>query len=217
MNQIKLSNSSTQFPKAIFATSLLPTNEYISLLAKSDEVIIEQHENFQKQSNRSRFHILSPNGIQSLQIPIAHQTIQQNLITEVKISYRDNWQRLHWRSIQAAYNRSPFFEFYKDELETIYFKEEKLLFDYNLNLLKWIIKSLKLSAAISLTNDFEKDIINADDFRNMSNSKNSAIVFQEYFSAKKYNQVFAYKFDFVPNLSVIDLIFNCGKNAIDYL
>ncbi|MEO8150759.1 MAG: WbqC family protein [Bacteroidia bacterium] len=187
------------------------------MLLKCNEVILEQHENFQKQSNRSRFHILSPNGIQSLQIPLVHQKLQNCIITDVKISYRNPWQRLHWRSIQTAYNRSPFFEFYKDEFETIFFKGEKLLFAYNLNLLKWILKILKHSSLISLTNDFEKEIPDTYDFRNLSNSKNTAIAFPDHFSTKKYNQVFAYKFDFVPNLSVIDLIFNCGKNAVDYL
>lgn len=199
----------------LFSTALLPTVEYTSLLLRCDEIVLEQHENFQKQSNRSRFHILSPNGIQTLQIPLVHNETPHTLITAVEISYRSPWQTQHWRSIATAYNRSPFFEFYKDELEELIFMEEKFLFNYNLNLLKWIFKILKSESAISFTIDFEKEI--ANDFRALSNSKNNSIVYGEHFSSKKYNQVFGYKFGFTENLSVIDLIFNCGKNAVDYL
>lgn len=99
------------FKKSVFATALLPTVEYISLLLNADEIVLEKFESFQKQNNRSRFHILSPNGLQTLHITLKYCD-GNTLITDVEIDYKTNWQLLHWRSMEAAYNRSPFFEFY---------------------------------------------------------------------------------------------------------
>ncbi len=204
------------FDKSVFSTALLPTMEYMTLLLKSEDIKLERYESFQKQNNRSRFHILSPNGLQTLHVPLKY-CLGNTLITEVEIDYKTNWQRLHWRSIEAAYNRSPFFEFYKDAFEVVFFKQEKLLFDYNLNLLKWILKTLKQNPPIHFTDDYNKAVADENDFRVLSNSKNTSVQFPTYFNAEKYNQVFGHKLPFEQNLSCIDLIFNTGNAAIKYL
>ena len=204
------------FKKSIFSTALLPTVEYMSLMLNADEIILEQFESFQKQNNRSRFHILSPNGLQTLHIPLKYCKAN-TLITDVEIDYKTNWQRLHWRSIEAAYNRSPFFEFYKDAYEVVFFKQEKFLFKYNLNLLRWLLKTLKQNQEIHFTVDYDKVIDHANDFRGLSNSKNNKIIFRDYYKAEKYQQVFSHKLPFQENLSCIDLLFNTGNAAIEYL
>ncbi len=217
-NSIATTNSiSLTDQTGLFSTALLPTVEYVSLMQQCKKVALEAHENFQKQTNRSRFHILSPNGIQTLQIPLVHAKKQHQPVTETEISYQSSWQMQHWRSIETAYNRSPFFEFYKDELKDVYFKKEKLLFSYNLNLLRWILKILNINIEISYTDIYERELLSACDFRKLSNSKNNSVVYIEFFNPVRYQQVFDYKFEFTKNLSTLDLIFNCGKRAIDYL
>lgn len=212
-----LSINDPAFYKPIFAISSLPTVEYISMVVKNESIIFEQHEHFIKQNNRSRYHILSANGLQTLHIPVQHNIAPHIKITDVKISHFNNWQRLHWRSIEAAYNRSPFFEFYKDEFKSVFFGDEQLLFNYNLNLMQWVFKALKIAPHISFTSNFETEINSTLNFKNLSNSKNNTVVLPHFFVPKKYQQVFGYKHDYVANLSVIDLIFNCGNNAKNYL
>jgi hypothetical protein len=204
------------FRKSLFSTALLPSLEYMILMLNTEEIVLEQYESFQKQNNRSRFHILSPNGLQTLHIPLKYCD-GKTQITDVEIDYKTNWQLLHWRSIEAAYNRSPFFEFYKDAFEVIFFKQEKFLFQYNLALIKWLFKTLNQNQEINFTNDFDKVLFDANDFRNLSNSKNYKLVFPNYFKAEKYQQVFSHKLPFHENLSCIDLLFNTGNAAIKYL
>lgn len=204
------------FDKSVFSTALLPTLEYLSLLLKSKEIRFEKFESFQKQNNRSRFHILSPNGLQTLHIPLKY-CLGNTLITQVEIDYKTNWQRLHWRSIEAAYNRSPFFEFYADGFKEVFFNTENSLLEYNLNLLKWILKTLKQTPEFRFTDDYNKVVADENDFRILSNSKNTTVQFQELFNVEKYHQVFGHKLPFEQNLSCIDLIFNTGNAAIKYL
>lgn len=203
--------------KALFATSPFPSVEYISLLIRNSETEIERHEFFQKQSNRSRYHILSANGIQTLVIPVVHRSMNKHLIAHTSIHQGSPWQSLHWKAISTAYNRSPFFEYYKDDLKPLFFMKEDLLLNFNCNLLKWILKILNKPLISSFTSSYEKEAPGKNDFRALSNSKTSEVIFPQLFIIKKYNQVFSCKHGFIPNLSVLDLIFNCGNHSENYL
>lgn len=194
----------------ILSTAYLPPVEYFQKIISSQIISIEKYEHFLKQTYRNRCHVLGSNGLQVLSIPLinAHEKI---LICEKKISYAENWQQQHWRSITSAYANSPYFIYYCDELKPFYENKFEFLFDYNTKLLQVLFKLLKIKAEIKFTEIFEKEI--SDDFRNTISPKNKI----EVARFKPYTQVFSDKHAFTPNLSVIDLLFNKGPEAGEFL
>ncbi|MFI5220158.1 MAG: WbqC family protein [Bacteroidia bacterium] len=203
--------------KAIFSTSYLPSIEYIQTLWKFSSVKIEQYENFPKQTARNRCHILSANGIQTITIPVLHEHKVKVLIRDLKISYHEPWQRVHWQALCSAYNKSPFYEFYRDDFEKIIFSNKTFLLDLNTELLQLILRILKVNAEIGKTGTYEEGYPE-NDFRFLSNGKSNSINNQQStINNQQYLQVFSYKFGFVPNLSIVDLIFNTGNAAPDFV
>lgn len=177
---------------------------------------MEVHENFIKQTNRNRYHICGPGGIQSLFIPIVHQHKHPQKLRDVKISYSIPWQRNHWRTITSAYSRSAFFEYYADDLQYLFFKNHVFLYDFNEVILHWILTNLKIEITTEETTDYIKkyDALIMD-YRHLSNFKNTET--SSLLSVKKYPQVFEYKNGFIKNLSILDLIFCLGPQAKAYL
>jgi WbqC-like protein family len=198
---------------ALFATAYFPSVEYVHYLLKFPQITVEAHEYFPKQTNRNRCHFLGPNGVQSVFIPLV-QTHAKTLAHDVQIDFSVDWKTTHWRSFETAYNRSAFFEFYKDELSDIFFRHETFLLPFNLSLLQFVLVKLKQPRPIQYTQQFE--LTQSNDWRKLSNKKNKELVQQDYY-APKYQQVFGYRQPFVQNLSVLDLLFNCGREAINYL
>lgn len=195
----------------VFATSYFPPYAYLQELIKHKYIFIEAHEHLQKQTYRSRCEILNANGIQTLSVPLVrtHQKIKSGV---VQISCAQNWKINHWRSIESAYNRSAYFEFYRDELKDLFFEDEKNLLTFNTKILLWVLLQLKVKTAISFTLEYLESIKAGSDFKNLCFPQKASI---EKF--KKYPQVFSYKTDFTPSLSCIDLLFNCGPDSIYYL
>ena len=191
-----------------FTSAYLPAVEYFMMLSGYQEIQIEQHENYQKQSYRNRCRISGPNGINVLTVPVDKKGNVKVTVRDLKISYSENWQKLHWRSIQTAYNNSPFFLYYRDEMERFYTKRYDYLLDLNQDLLLLIIKWLKLNTGIVLTKSFIPLYTVENDFRYVIHPKNESSIVQP-----EYHQVFIDKFGFIPNLSIIDLIFNEGPGA----
>lgn len=174
-----------------------------------NEIIIEQEENFPKQTYRNRTNIFGANGKLSLIIPINHTG--KRVMKELQISYAENWQKQHWKSIKIAYQSSPFFEYYEDQLIRLYQKEEKYLLDFNLKSISIIQNLLKIEKAYSLNSEFQK-IPDEIDFRNAFSAKqDSEIEMEEYY------QMFTDKYGFLKNLSIIDLVCNKGPESITYL
>ncbi|MEP7169545.1 MAG: WbqC family protein [Bacteroidota bacterium] len=203
--------------EAIFSTAYLPSIECISALIKFSSVEIEQWENYQKQTIRSRCHILGANGIQTLRIPVMHESKIKILTKDLKICYDENWQRIQWLALQSAYNKSPFFEFYKDDFEKIIFSNKIYLLDLNTELLQLILKILGAETKTNYSSTYEKKYPE-NDFRFLANIKTKSICnLQSSICNLQYPQVFFYKFGFTPNLSIVDLIFNEGKASINYL
>ena len=194
----------------ILSTAYLPPVEYFQKIVSDKNFTIEKHEHFLKQTYRNRCTILGPNGLQDLSIPLIN-THDKILIGEKKISYAQNWQQQHWRSINAAYANSPYFIYYSDELKVFYENKFEFLFEFNTELLRVLLKMLKIKAEINFTTEFEKEV--AEDFRNTISPKNEI----NPANFKPYSQVFSEKFSFQPNLSIIDLLFNKGPESVEYL
>lgn len=174
-----------------------------------NEITIEQFENFPKQTYRNRTNIYGANGKLSLIIPIDHSG--KRAMKDLQISYADNWQKQHWKSLKSAYQSSPYFEFYEDQMIQLYQKEEKFLLDFNLKSISIIQNMLKSEKAYSLNSDFEK-IPKEIDFRNYFSTKKETELHME-----DYYQMFTDKYGFLKDLSILDLICNKGPETITYL
>jgi len=201
----------------IFPTTYFAPIEYYYYLIQhtahaEHTVFIEQNENYIKQSYRNRCSIYGANGKLNLIIPV-HKNAHHCLIKEVRICNEQNWQKTHWRSIVAAYNSSPFFQYYDYELQPFYEKQFEFLIDFNEQLQNKILELLNHKIFFLKTNSYFASQEIGIDLRNSIHPKNnnSTIVF------RPYSQVFQDKFGFISNLSILDLLFNLGNESKDYL
>ena len=190
-----------------------PNLEYFFNILEHDIVYIEACESFQKQSYRNRCHILSANKVDILSIPVINPG-RDVLIKEVKIDYRQKWMNVHWGAIRSAYGKAPFFEYYADFFHDIYLKKHTYLFDLNLEVMTVCLKLLGIDKKIELTTFFDKNPgLEIADFRSVIHPKkvnNSYII-----TWVSYPQLFGRYF--VPNLSILDLLFCEGNNSIRVL
>ncbi|WP_462318055.1 WbqC family protein [Marinilabilia sp.] len=188
--------------------------EYFTYLNKGP-VIIEKHSHYSRQSYRNRYIILGANGPLSLTIPVEKQKNQKVADKDVKIAYHSSWQNNHWHSLVSAYNSSPFFQFYCDEIESFFKEKHTWLFDFNLKATNVISELLGIDTDISFTGEFietpDKDIL---DLRESIHPKRSTEENNTSFSPVPYKQVFDDRYGFVPNLSILDLLFNKGPEAV---
>ena len=216
--------SDASSPAVVLSSAYFPPIEYFFAIARSGRVLIEQHEFYRKQSYRNRCRILSSQGVESLSVPVAKDSGHSRPIRDIRIDYSYPWIRQHRRAVEAAYNSSPFYLYYKDDFEEILARRPEFLFDLNLMLLEKLLEMVGLRAEISLTESFVKDYPPESpaarhmDLRERINPKfhgpslmDEAGVFQEYF------QVFAPRHGFQPNLSILDLLSAEGPNAISFL
>lgn len=199
---------------AILPLFYLPPVGYFSLLQKlGEDFLIEKHEHLAKQTYRNRASIYSPNGKLDITVPVVKGAKTHTKMKDVRISYDFNWQRLHWLSLESCYRSSAYFEFYEDELSHFYTNKFEFLFDYNLELLEWLNKKLKLNKSFGVTSEYFNDIGPEMDFRSAMNPKKQEGIVNN----KSYYQVFEDKHQFLPNLSIVDLLFNQGPQARLYL
>ncbi len=198
---------------AIFPLFYLPPVEFFSKIRQyKDNVFIERFEHFPKQTYRNRALIHSPQGKLALIVPVVKGSKVHTMVKDVRISYDFDWQRLHWMSMQTSYRSSAYFEFYEDDFAAFYQKKWDFLFDYNEELLGLLLKFLKLDIAWSYTNFYESEYPGFDDFRNSIHPK---LATEE--PVVPYFQVFEDRNGFIPNLSVVDLLFNQGPQSSAFL
>jgi WbqC-like protein family len=192
----------------------LPSLEYFCVLLPLDKIVLEQHEHYVKQSFRNRCHINTTQGRVMLVVPLTqkHGKVQ---LKDIRIDNSLKWQNNHWRTIQSAYARSPFFEHYRDELNKILFGNDTYLFDLDRNLLSFCLRNLGLEKAISETVAYEKEPNSEiSDLRSQITSKKPPSD-RSFYQPRPYHQVFGNAF--AGNLSVIDLLFCEGPGALTIL
>lgn len=199
----------------LLTTAYLAPIQYYSKLVQFDKVIIEAHENFIKQSYRNRCNIYGANGKLPLSIPIKKDK-PKTKIKDIRIDYDTNWRKLHWKSIESAYRSSPFFEFYQDDIRPFYDVKYTYLLDFNHDIQKIICEQLEIEPTVSFSEEYHTELDQSIcDFRDKIHPKKK---FEDsQFNPTKYTQVFQDKHGFLPNLSIIDLLFNEGPNAINVL
>ncbi len=188
---------------------------YIHLI--KGECMIDIHSHYIKQTYTNRCTILSTNGPQDLTIPIIKPK-EKTAIKDIRISSHDNWQQLHWRAIQSAYNSTPFFEYFCDDYLSFYEKKWDFLLDFNLEIQQKTLELLnfeKLESTLSESYIEPSNFI-AKDLREVINPKKFNVSLYNNLNSPYY-QIFDQKFGFTPNLSIIDLLFNMGNEARIYL
>lgn len=191
---------------------LPPVEYFIQLNRHKANILIEREEHLIKQTYRNRAHIYSPDGMLALTVPLVKGSKVHTKMKDVKISYDFNWQRLHWMSLQNCYRRSAYFEFYEDDFARFYARNFEYLFDYNEELLQLIIKLLKLKVDYKLTTEYQEVYPEMLDLRRAITPKKENDIDQ-----KPYFQLFEERHGFLKNLSIVDLLFNHGPQAINYL
>lgn len=196
----------------------LPPIHYFSKLLQYQTIYIEQHEHYVKGTYRNRCYIAAAHGLLRLSIPLEKGKNEQQAIRAVKIAYHEPWQHWHWEGIQSAYGKSPFFEYYADYLAPFYQKKYEFLFDWNWDLLQNILRLLQIQPNIQFTDAYQKDLPpDVVDFRNVITPKLHRQIPDPHFQPIRYEQVFMEKHGFLPNLSILDLLFCTGPEALSIL
>lgn len=187
-----------------------PSISHYMAMAKASSITLEMDDNFQKQTNRNRMYIYSSNGMQLLNIPVKHLRNNHQKTRDIKLETEFDWQKQHFKSLEAAYRSSPFFEFFEDIIMPVFEKDYIYLMDLNLDTMDIVSKCIGIKTKFLQSAEFheETDLV---DFRNLAAGK------KDQTEITPYTQVFGDKYGFINNLSVLDLLFNEGRYSLDYL
>ena len=192
----------------------LPPVSYFSVIQSSAApILLERYEHYPKQTYRNRTSVYSANGKLDLIVPVQHGNNGHTKMKDVRISYEAGWQRLHWMSLQTAYRSSAYFEYYEDDFGPFYQRRYEWLFDYNVAQLELLLRLLKMERQIGYTSSYREDYGPDEDFRQVIHPKK----LHRGGRGKPYYQVFENKHGFIPDLSIVDLLFNHGPQSKGYL
>lgn len=200
----------------IFPTSYFPSVAMTAAMMRISEgnlLLIEQHETFPKQTHRNRTIIVTANGPMTLSVPVVRIHGNHTSTKDIAISYAERWNNNHWRAIETAYNASPYFLYYRDEVEKILMNHYDRLLDLNETIIDFIGKKLKQTWKIVYTDEYQKEETYNLDYRDRFSYKHPEMLPQ----LEKYHQVFEDRMSFNPNVGILDLLFNMGPESRDYL
>lgn len=196
----------------LLSTAYLPPISYMALLVQQKNVQIEAHEHFVKQSYRNRCHIAGANGLQMLSVPVMRADWRKP-ISEIRVNYAEDWPTAHWRALQSAYNNSAFFEVLGADIKSVLQQKPATLLALNSAMLQLILDWLQVEdVEIALTKSYETEP-DVKDYRQCLQPKLESIILEQ----PTYFQVFSQKIGFIPDCSIIDLIFSQGRASWDYL
>ena len=196
--------------KALLHPTYFPTIASFSLLVK-EPCLLEVSDNYQKQTYRNRTYIYGANGKQILTVPILHtggETGRQ-LYKDVRVDNQVAWQKLHWKTLQTAYRTTPYFEYYEDKIAPIFTQKHDLLLDLNLRTIEAILDCLHIDVSWQQTTAYHSTYDGVTDYRYLTDAKAAYEVSQE-----PYYQIFSDKHGFIPNLSILDLLFHEGNRSM---
>ena len=192
--------------------SYFPSIVQMVAVAQADNVIFEVADNYQKQTFRNRAYVAHSNGKLLLNIPIKHnKTGKRQKTKEVVVENDFPWQEQHWKSLQSAYRTSPFFEYYEDDLERLFTRQVNGLLEHNLIIFELLCNLIGIEVEVSKTAFYNADQ-QPNDLRFLIDAKRKL-----NFNPERYTQVHQANHPFLPNLSVVDLLFNEGPNTLGYL
>lgn len=210
ISEIRVIKNSIVMNILIYPTYFPSISHYVAMLQAST-ITFEVEDNFQKQTNRNRMYIYSPNGLQMLNIPIKHSKEAHQKYKNIRIENDFGWQKNHFKSLEAAYRTSPFFEYFEDDFKPIFEKKHEFLLDLNFEIFELVNSALGVQLPFEKTTEYFHEVSNTTDFRPLANGK------KDTFINEPYTQVFEEKHGFLPNLSILDVLFNEGRHAVSYL
>ena len=203
---------------ALLQTTYFGPIQWYQKLYRYDHCLIEQYDSFQKQTYRNRCVIATANGVQALTVPVEHSD-DKVLTKDLRISDHNQWRRVHWNALQSAYSESPFFEYYADDLHPFFEKKYEFLLDFNEAIRQKVCELIDIHPNVEYTSEYTSDIqhqtSDITDFREVINAKHPLP--DADFTPKAYWQVFQHKHGFLPNLSILDLLFNMGPESVFFL
>lgn len=214
---------------ALLQTTYFGPVQWYQKLARYDLSIIEQYDTYQKQTYRNRCVIATANGIQALTVPVEHLSDKMT-VKDLRISDHNQWRRIHWNALQSAYNESPFFEYYADDLRPFFEKKYDFLIDFNEAIRQKICELIDIQPKVDYTSAYlpplttdlipklcspTRSLSTLSDFRDIICAKHPLP--DTEFEPKEYWQVFQQRHGFLPNLSILDLLFCMGPEAVFYL
>lgn len=206
---------------ALLQTTYFGPIQWYQKLYRYDQTLIEQYDSYQKQTYRNRCVIATANGLQTLTVPVEHSVNSQELsanspkVKDLRISDHNQWRRIHWNALQSAYSESPFFDYYADDIRLFFEKRYEFLIDFNEAIRQTVCDLLDIHPNVSYTSDFSLQPSAIDDYREVINAKHPQA--DADFHPRRYWQVFEDRHGFQANLSILDLLFNMGNEAVFYL
>ncbi len=186
-----------------------PSIDWYRAYVKSEDVLIEQYEHFEKATFRNRCEVAGPNGKITLSVPLEKGRNQRSIMKNVKICNKEQWQQLHWKTLCASYRRAPYFEYFEEYFNDYFKKKFTYLLDLNLESIVLVNQLLKIEKENTLSAQYEKNV-NPEwiDMRNAFSPKHSPES-----TPIKYIQNFEERHGFLSNLSILDLVFSCGRQS----
>ena len=203
---------------ALLQTTYFGPIQWYQKLYRYDRCLIEQYDSYQKQTYRNRCLIATANGVQALTVPVEHSD-DKMLTKDLRISDHNQWRRVHWNALQSAYSESPFFDYYADDLHPFFEKKFDFLIDFNEAIRQKICELIDIQPHVEYTSEYTSAIGHQPsaivDYRDVIHAKHPQP--DDMFEAKQYWQVFQHKHGFLPNLSILDLLFCMGPESVFYL
>lgn len=180
---------------------------------RGGDILVELYEHFERTTFRNRCEVTGPNGKITLSVPLERGRNQRTIMKDLKICRKEPWQKLHWKTLCASYRRAPYFEYYEEEMKKCFEKEFDFLTDLNLYTLEVLNTLLKVNKPSRLTTNYEKnyDEVSIDARRMFKPGNNDGS------GLPVYMQNFEERHGFIPNLSMLDMLFSCGPRAVELL
>ena len=194
----------------LLCSAYLPPVNFFTAIKSGGDVLIEQYDNYCKQTYRNRCRVATAGGIQTLTIPVVKSDSPKQLMKDVRISDHGDWRRQHWNALESAYMNSPFFMYYQDDFRPFYERRIEFLIDFNTQLTELILKLAGMDKKIKLTESYSRPTQGINDLRQLIDPQQTS-------QNRPYWQVFKQKYGFQPNLSAVDLLFNMGPEFPLYL